>query len=100
MPFDVLEARTYIAGVRWQFAKTMPQWPHECTVRSWYPDLDTTFCDFAQMIWQAGIVKPWPADMPNPRYRHTYLENDGWDYWTMSMDLSEITLINRARLVG
>jgi hypothetical protein len=27
--FTVNDARTYIAAVRWQFAKTMPQWPHE-----------------------------------------------------------------------
>jgi len=27
--FGLEEARAYIAEVRWQFAKTMPQWPHE-----------------------------------------------------------------------
>jgi hypothetical protein len=28
-PFTIDQARVYIATVRWQFAKTMPQWPHE-----------------------------------------------------------------------
>ena len=27
------DAGVYIAQVRWQFAETMPQWPHEYTVR-------------------------------------------------------------------
>jgi hypothetical protein len=40
MAFTVDDARAYIADVRWQFAKTMPQWPHEYTVREWRTDLD------------------------------------------------------------
>lgn len=29
--------REYIGQVRWQFAKTMPDWPHEYTVKAWCP---------------------------------------------------------------
>jgi len=90
------EARTYIAEVRWQFAKTMPQWPHEYTVRSWRSDLDEEFCAFAEMIRRQGVIKPWPADAAILRYRHTYLEIDGWDYWTMGSPIEETTVINRA----
>jgi hypothetical protein len=98
MLLDIGAAREYISSVRWQFAKTMPQWPHEYTVRSWVPDLDATFCEFAQLIWRIGTVKAWPADARTPRYHHSYLEIDGWDYWTMSTDPTEITLVNRARI--
>ena len=35
--FSADDALAYIAKVRWQFAKTMPQWPHEYTVREWRP---------------------------------------------------------------
>ena len=38
--FTTNHARAYVAGVRWQFAKTMPQWPHEYTVREWRLDLE------------------------------------------------------------
>jgi hypothetical protein len=41
--FTIEDARTYIAKVRWQFAKTMPQWPHEYTVREWREDLQPEF---------------------------------------------------------
>ena len=92
------DARTYIAKVRWQFAKTMPQWPHEYTVRSWRGDLGDEFRAFVKLIRRQGVVKPWPADAAIPVYHHTYLEIDGWDYWTMGEPVEETTVINRARL--
>ena len=98
MTFIIEEARAYIAEVRWQFAKTMPQWPHEYTVREWRPDLDELFVAFAVVIRGKGIVKPWPADVPTPRYHHSYLEIDGWDYWTMDGPIAETGVINRALL--
>ena len=88
-PFDIEDARAYIDEVRWQFAKTMPQWPHEYTVRDWRVDLDDTFLDFVELIREQGVVKPWPADSPTPRYHHTYLAIDGWDYWTMGEPVEE-----------
>jgi hypothetical protein len=91
------DARGYIARVRWQFAKTMPQWPHEYTVREWRPDLEPAFLEFAVLIRAEGVVKPWPRDAVHPRYHHTYLELDGWEYWTMGSPLPETTVINRAR---
>ena len=99
MPFDVDHARTYIARVRWQFAKTMPLWPHEYTVREWRPELEADFLAFAALIRADGVVKPWPPEAVVPRYRHTYLEIGGWDYWTMGAPIPETTVINRARLL-
>lgn len=96
--FAVDDARGYIEEVRWQFARTMPQWPHEYTVRDWRADLDDTFEAFVVLIRDEGIVKPWPADTPTPRYHHTYLAIDGWDYWTMGDPVDETIVINRARL--
>ena len=91
-------ARTYIAQVRWQFARTMPQWPHEYTVRVWRPELEATFEAFAVLIRQTGRVKSWPRDAERPRYHHTYLTIDGWEYWTMGAPIPETTVINRARV--
>jgi hypothetical protein len=92
------EARVYIGSVRWQFAKTMPQWPHEYTVRGWRPELSDQFSAFAAFIRADGVVKPWPADSPSPRYHHTYLAIDGWEYWTMGEAIADTEVINRARI--
>jgi hypothetical protein len=51
-------ARAYIDSVRWQFAKTMPKWPHEYTVREWRPDLQPAFEALVTMIRDMGTVKP------------------------------------------
>lgn len=91
-------ARKYIAEVRWQFARTMPQWPHEYTVRSWRPDLESDFEAFAVLIRADGIVKPWPPLSERPRYHHTYLAIGPWEYWTMGEPVAETTVINRALL--
>ena len=98
MTFNTDNARTFVATVRWQFAKTMSQWPHEYTVLKWRGDLEATFMDFVTMILRDGVVKPWPADVPRPRYHHTYLELDGWAYWTMEASAQDTTLVNRARV--
>ena len=98
LAFDIDDARSYIAEVRWQFAKTMPQWPHEYTVRDRRPELDDTFEAFAALTRSDGVVKPWPADSPTPRYHHRYLAIDGWDYWIMDGPVAETEVINRARL--
>jgi hypothetical protein len=77
----------------------MPQWPHEYTVRNWRPDLDEEFAAFVSLIRVEGIVKPWPADVETPRYHHTYLGIDGWDYWSMGEPVPQTTVINRALLI-
>jgi hypothetical protein len=100
MPYTTDDARPYIAKVRWQFAKTMPQWPHEYTVLQWKTDLETEFRAFVALIRSEGIVKPWPRDSKTPRYHHTYLELGEWEYWTMGEPVDETTLINRALLPG
>jgi len=95
-PFEVDDARAFIAKVRWQFAKTMPRWPHEYTVRDWRTDLDADFEAFATLIRMMGTVKPWPRTSRTPKYRHSYLTIDGFEYWTMGALISETTVINRA----
>ncbi len=98
MDFTSTAARRYIARVRWQFATTMPQWPHEYTVRRWRPELEPEFVAFAELIRREGVVKPWPRDASRPRYHHSYLELEGWEYWTMGEPLAEAEVINRARV--
>jgi len=84
------ETRAYIAKVTWQFSKSMPQWPHEYTVRHWRPDLAHEWDAFADLIQREGTVKLWPPNAKIPKYRHAYLEIDGYQYWVMP------PVINRA----
>jgi hypothetical protein len=100
MTYTTDDARAYIATVRWQFAKTMPQWPHEYTVLQWRQDLEPEFRALVALIRAEGVVKPWPRDSASPRYHHTYLELSEWEYWTMGEPVDETTLINRALLPG
>ena len=41
---------------------------------------------------------PVPLDAAVPRYRHPYLELDGWEYWSMGAPIPDTEVINRARL--
>ncbi len=93
-----MDVDAFITNRRWRFAKTMPQWPHEYTVRNWDPDEDA-FEEMVRWIRDHGEVRKW---YPNPakafHYNHTYLDHDGWQYWTMGNPVAETTVINRARL--
>ena len=89
-----------MASVRWQFASTMPRWPHEYTLRRWRPEPADEFDGMVVLIRAAGTVKPWPRDAVVPRYHHTYLELDDWQYWTMGAPVTETILINRCRIDG
>lgn len=48
--FDLDTARDYIDSVRWKFASTMPDWPHEYTVKGWRPELHSDFEAFCRPI--------------------------------------------------
>lgn len=100
MAFTIDDAAKYIRESRWQFAKMMPQWPHEYTVRRWRPRLEPQFDAIVELIRRAGTVKPWPPDAEHPSYHHTYLGLDGWEYWTMGEPVRETVVINRARLAN
>ncbi len=89
---DLDRIRQYIGRVRWQYAKTMPTCPHEYTVRKWNPDLDADFVFFAEYIRRAGYQARWK------RYKHTYLDLDGFKYWTMGAPIDQTIIINREAL--
>lgn len=94
--FGMDEAREYIDEVRWQFAKTMPTIPHWYTVANWRPSARERFKCFVQLIRAEGDVRPWPRDARNPRYFHTYLNVDEYQYWSMGEPLEKCPLVNRA----
>jgi hypothetical protein len=98
-------ARAYIEEVRWKFAVTMPDWPHEYTVKAWRPELAARFEAFCRLIKAEGVVEPWPPAPDRPIYHNHYLIIGGWKYWAMGAngDLDppeELTVINRAAHPG
>lgn len=80
----------FVASAPWVFARSMPTIPHEYTVRGKTPDAD--FVAFATHIRENGYRKRFRG-----RY-YTYLDLDGYSYWTMGAPLAETTIINRATL--
>ena len=99
--FDVEAARRYIATVRWKFASTMPDWPHEYTVKDWRPELSLGFEAFCRLIKAEGFVEPWPPAPARAIYHNHYLVIDEWKYWAMGADgdldpPDQLTVINRA----
>ena len=98
MEITIEQARRYVSAVRWQFARTLPQWPHEYTLRRWRENLAQEFDAFVRLIRTEGTVKPWPRGSARPRYHHHYLEIDEWQYWTMGEPVEETILINRCRV--
>ena len=99
--FDIEAARAYIATVRWKFAKTMPDWPHEYTVKDWRPELVAGFEEFCRLIQAEGFIEPWPPAPAQPIYHNHYLVIGEWKYWAMGNDgdrgpIEDLTVINRA----
>lgn len=69
--------------MRWQFAKTMPDWPHEYTIKSWRPELAEQFEAFCRLIQHAGNVEAWPPPPSPARYHNHYLVIGDHKYWAM-----------------
>jgi hypothetical protein len=80
----------FIARAPWRFAKTMPHMPHEYTVRG--ETADEEFEWFVRFIRGHG----YRAEFGGRCY--TYLELDGWKYWTMGAPVGATTIINRAEV--
>jgi hypothetical protein len=94
------ELREFVRTSPWKFARTMPQMPHEYTLRAKAPD-EKLFERVVLYIRQAG----YKANFGFVTY--TYFDIDGWKYWTMGAPLGptgrynrnvHTILINRAKL--
>jgi hypothetical protein len=78
----------FVEKAPWRFAKTMPDEPHEYTVRGEAPDVE--FEVFVHLIRGHG----YSADYKGRTY--TYLNVGEWRYWTMGEQVEKTTVINRA----
>jgi integrase len=87
----VSEMREFIAHHRWVFAKTMPQHPHEYTLRK-HARSDEEFEAVVSFIRAEGYTERHSGRT------YTYLNVDDWKYWTMGAPLPVTIIINRARI--
>ncbi len=81
--------KTFTDQVKWTYAKTMPEWPHEYIVRSKVDE--TLFVDMVKHIRKYGYQGYF--------YKRpiTYFDEDGMTYWTMGEPLEETIIINRCK---
>jgi hypothetical protein len=86
------EIKYYIQSVRWKFASSMPQIPHEYTLKEWNPAQIDTFNAFVVHIRENGYKELFYGKAM------TYFDVDDHKYWTMGAPLEETILINRAKI--
>lgn len=88
---DVAET---LLSCKWTFAKTMPNNPHEWTLRKTWPAEGVSFEDAVVFIRKRG------RDLWFGRRKYTVLDLNGKRYWTMGAPLGDTILINRASNTG
>ena len=84
------EAEKYVNELKWQYAKTYPQCPHEYTCLSWKPEDKAKMVEFAYFIRDNGYTERWG------RFSSRVLNIGEMKYWTMDFPLEKTDLINRA----
>jgi integrase len=89
---NVLDSMNEFPGLKFKFAKTMPDSPHFYVIRS--EKNNTEYEQLFRLIEQQGVWEEWKDGR---RYRYLYRE--GWKYWSMSPDdITRCTVINRAKV--
>jgi hypothetical protein len=89
----MVELRSFVQESKWTFAKSMRQTPHEYTLRRDAKD-EALFERVVMHIRQVGYQQTWGNAI------YTYLDIDGWQYWTMGSPLDQTILINRTAIRG
>ena len=93
---DILAA---IGRLSFQFAKTMPETPHEYAVRS--AENEAAYVILAQAVLDHGVRERYVPEKPRRPYWTRYLyPGDGWKYWIMTTVLGQSRILNRARAAG
>lgn len=92
MGVSLKQIKEYIRIVRWKYAKTMPEYPHEYTVKDWDLEKVDMFNKFVVFIREKGY------DEYFYRRKMRYYNIGGYKYWTMGAPVEITILINRAKI--
>jgi len=87
-----LTPELFIERSTWTYAKTMPTIPHEYTVR------DATALSPESFLWFVQYIRENGYEAKFGRRSYTYLNFDGWKYWSMGFSPTATTVINREKL--
>jgi hypothetical protein len=79
-----------LSRLTFKFAKTMPETPHEYTVRSLENEAD--FVALFNAIRRDGVNEKFGS-----RTNRYWYAGDGWKYWAMTTDVRQSRVINRAK---
>jgi len=77
-------------SLKWTFAKTMPECPHQYIVRGKTAD-DEVYSAMFRTIDTNGEWGEWGAS----KYKY-YHPGDGYYYWKMTDDIDESVIVNRS----
>jgi hypothetical protein len=86
-PISHEDFERWVRGRHWQFARTMPQNPHEYTHRAW--GHEETFLRIVLHLREHGRQEVYGGDL------YTYYVANGFKHWTMGASLMSTILINR-----
>jgi hypothetical protein len=93
---EILEkCRGFVEASTWTFARSMPSIPHEYSARKQncpYPILHEEYEEFILLVREYGVRRR------RGKNYYTYLNLDGWRYWTMGYSPEATTIINRGLL--
>lgn len=89
---DLTWLQAFFDDVHWTFAKTMPQFPHEYTVKEWKPQHKVSFYRAVRIIRLYGNPEPFFDKT------YIYLSLNGLKYWTMGAPLVQTKIINRCTI--
>ena len=88
---ELARAEELLASHTWWVAKTMPQWPHEYTLRRTWENQE----DFVWMVTimrEKGYYETWGRRVSR------VMNVSGFKLWTMESPVDQTKLINRKRL--
>lgn len=91
-----MEVNKLLSEAFFFFAKSMPKFPHDYTLRSSWVN-DREFVDVVLYIRENGVKEYWGGK------QYVYLYMNGYKYWTMGNpvcynDKTKTILINRAKI--
>jgi hypothetical protein len=79
-----------ISRLQWRLAKTMPEIPHEYTVRGKPPETEELYVALFQTIQASDVLQPYKG-----RRKPYLLPGDGHKYWAMTTHLPSSHVLNR-----